>query len=79
MNKLSTNQTLQQTDRYPPVELEWLATTAFNHAVDYYLQDNDELCKRWAEQAFTIAQWLEDGGRLRDLLMEKYASLKLQD
>ncbi|OAK98096.1 SPO22-domain-containing protein [Phaeosphaeriaceae sp. SRC1lsM3a] len=66
-------------NRYPPTELEWLATTAFNHAVDYYLQENDTLCKKWAEQAFMLAQWLEDNGSLRDLLMEKYASLKLQD
>ncbi|KAF1916890.1 meiosis protein SPO22/ZIP4 like-domain-containing protein [Ampelomyces quisqualis] len=67
-----------ETGRYPPTELEWLATTAFNHAVDYYLQDDDRLCKKWAEQAFILAQWLEDHGALRDLLMEKYASLKLQ-
>lgn len=67
----------KETGRYPPTELEWLATTAFNHAVDYYLQDDDKLCKKWAEQAFILAQWLEDDGALRDLLMEKYASLKL--
>lgn len=68
----------KETGRYPPTELEWLATTAFNHAVDYYLQEDDKLCKKWAEQAFILAQWLEDNGALRDLLMEKYASLKLQ-
>ncbi|KAH8730487.1 meiosis protein SPO22/ZIP4 like-domain-containing protein [Phaeosphaeriaceae sp. PMI808] len=66
-------------NRYPPTELEWLATTTFNHAVDCFLQDNDEKCKQWAENAFILAQWLEDGGALRDVLMEKYASLKLQD
>lgn len=66
----------KQVDRYPPTELEWLATTAFNHGVDYYLQENDELCKKWADQAFILAQWLEDGGVLRDHLMEKFASLK---
>lgn len=68
----------KENGRYPPTELEWLATTSFNHAVDYYLQEDDKLCKKWAEQAFILAQWLEDNGALRDLLMEKYASLKLQ-
>ncbi|KAH7398979.1 meiosis protein SPO22/ZIP4 like-domain-containing protein [Phaeosphaeria sp. MPI-PUGE-AT-0046c] len=67
-----------EVNHYPPTELEWLSTTAFNHAVDYYLQENDALCKKWAEQAFMLAQWLEDNGTLRDLLMEKYATLKLQ-
>ncbi|KAH4247441.1 hypothetical protein HBI05_045310 [Parastagonospora nodorum] len=66
-----------ETDRYPATELEWLATTAFNHAVDYYMQENDEACTKWAQHAFVLSQWLEDGGALRDLLMEKYASLGL--
>ena len=68
----------KEVDRYPPTELEWLATTTFNHGVDYYLQEDDKSCKKWAEQAFILAQWLDDGGALRDVLMEKYASLKLQ-
>jgi hypothetical protein len=77
-NEVLADNAFKGVDRYPPTELEWLATSAFNHAVDYYLQDNDKDCKRWAEQAFVLAQWLEDDGTLRDLLMEKYASLKLQ-
>jgi hypothetical protein len=75
---ISADDSCKTADRYPPTELEWLATSAFNHSVDYYLQENDEGCKKWAHQAFILAQWLEDGGALRDLLMEKYASLKLQ-
>jgi hypothetical protein len=69
---------IKTVDCYPQTELEWLATSTFNHGVDYYLQDNDKECQRWAQQAFILAQWLEDKGALRDLLMEKYASLKLQ-
>jgi hypothetical protein len=68
----------KEVDCYPPTELEWLATTAFNHSVDYYLQDNDERCRKWANQAFILAQWLDDDGVLRTHLMEKFASLKLQ-
>jgi hypothetical protein len=75
----SADDEIKETDRYPRTELEWLATTTFNHAVDYYMQENDELCTKWAQHAFILAQWLEDGGSLRDLLMEKYASLGLSN
>jgi hypothetical protein len=54
-----------------------LATTTFNHSVDYYLQENDEMCRKWADQAFILAQWLEDDGALRTHLMEKFAGLGL--
>lgn len=59
------------------MELEWMATSAFNRAIDYYVGDDDANCKLWAEKAILIAQWLEDAGRLRDTLMEKYATLQL--
>ncbi|UPX15900.1 sporulation-specific protein 22 [Ascochyta rabiei] len=72
----STDEKLKQPDRYPATELEWLATSSFNRAVDYYLADNDTLCKEWAEKAMTVAQWLEDDGRLRDLLMGKFSALQ---
>jgi hypothetical protein len=64
-------------DCYPPTELEWLATTTYNRSVDYYAQDDDQKCKTWAEQSFLVAQWLGDGGKLRDTLMESYATLQL--
>lgn len=70
---------IKEAGRYPPTELEWLATTTFNHAVDYYLQENDDLCMKWAQQAFILASWLEDGDGLRGLLMERYASLGLSN
>lgn len=68
---------LKEGDPYPNVELEWLATTAFNHGVDYYLRENDKQCKEWAERAFVLAQWVDDKGSLRDALMGRYATLKL--
>jgi hypothetical protein len=75
----SADDEIKEDGRYPPTELEWLATSTFNHAVDYYLQENDKMCTKWAEQALVLASWLEDDGRLRDLLMEKYASLGLSN
>lgn len=53
-----------------------MATLAFNRAVDYYVGDNDAKCKVWAEKAMMVAQWLEDGGQLRDLLMGKFSVLQ---
>jgi hypothetical protein len=65
----------KEPNHYPSTELEWLATTSFNHAIDYYSQNNDEKCKAWAEKALTVSQWAEDGGRLNRVLMEKYSGL----
>jgi hypothetical protein len=68
----------QKPDRYPPTELEWLTTSTFNRAVDYYLQEDDANCKKWAEQSFVLAQWLEDDGLVRKLLLEKYSALQFE-
>ena len=65
----------QTQDRYPSVELEWLATTAFNLGVDYYVNENDAKAKVWAEKALSLTEWVEDGGNLKSSLMEKYSQL----
>ena len=56
-------------------ELEWVATTAFNRAVDFYCASQDEACRRWAEKALTIAELGDDGGALHHLLQAKYKGL----
>lgn len=60
---------------YPQEELEWLAATAFNKAVDFYCIDDDVRCRLWAENALSLAESAGDGGALRRLLMEKYKGL----
>lgn len=65
----------QSSDHYPSVELEWLATTSFNLAVDYYLQEVDPKAKAWAEKALSLTEWAEDGGQLKDALTERYSKL----
>jgi len=60
---------------YPREELEWLATTTFNHAVDYYCLSQDIECRRWAERALTLSALCQDGGSLRDSLQQKYQGL----
>lgn len=65
----------KEMNHYPAMELEWLATTTFNHGVDYYVQGNDTMCQEWGQKAMTLAQWAEDGGALKDVLMEKFSGL----
>lgn len=60
---------------YPYEEIEWIATTAFNHAVDFYCTEEDAKCKQWASRAISIASHLKDGHALRDILVEKLAGL----
>jgi hypothetical protein len=57
---------------YPPEELEWLATTTFNRAVDLYCASDDAACKRWAELALSVALFVDDGGELHGLLQVNY-------
>lgn len=69
----------KETECYPRTELEWLASTVFNRAVDYYLQENDDATKKWADQAFIVAQWIDDNGATRDNLMARFAHLKMSE
>ncbi|KAL6711348.1 sporulation-specific protein 22 [Coniothyrium glycines] len=65
-------------ERYPKTDLEWLAISTFNQAVDFFLREDDESdakTKLWAEKSFVIAQWIEDDGKIRDLLMERYSGM----
>lgn len=66
-------------ESYPKTELEWLATTVFNRAIDFYLQEVDNLAKKWAEKAFVLAQWIDDGGATRDFLMGRFSKLKFSE
>ncbi|RYP55629.1 hypothetical protein DL769_010097 [Monosporascus sp. CRB-8-3] len=61
---------------FPPLELEWLTTTAFNHGIDLYCNDESELSKNWIAHAFTLAHYHQDGGDLEALLQERYTKLK---
>ena len=65
----------QKTTRYPEEELEWVATTAFNQAVDFYCTSQDASCRQWAEKAVSLADLNDDNGRLHRLLQEKFLGL----
>ncbi|KAJ9210312.1 hypothetical protein DTO166G4_8087 [Paecilomyces variotii] len=61
---------------YPDDELEWLATMAFNRAVDLYLASADEDSRRWGRKAIELAQLVQyDGGCLSRLLKDRFDKL----
>ena len=66
---------MQKATPYPPEEIAWLSSTAFNRAVDFYSSSQDEACRRWAGKALEIASLSDDGGTLQDLLQEKFMGL----
>lgn len=61
---------------YPDDELEYLATTAFNKAIDYYCIQDDENCQVWAGAAVEISGFVGDGGALRGCLQERLLGLR---
>ncbi|RKF74152.1 Sporulation-specific protein 22 [Golovinomyces cichoracearum] len=63
--------------RYPSEELEWIATRAFNYAVDLYCCHDDERCLNWSGKALNIAQYCMDNGALKRTLQNKLVKMKL--
>ncbi|RAK74572.1 uncharacterized protein BO72DRAFT_530098 [Aspergillus fijiensis CBS 313.89] len=75
-----------QMTEFPAVEVQWMASVAFNRAVDFYLAGEDGECRRWAGKAIALADLLlvvvdgvggEDGGggALGELLRARYGKL----
>jgi hypothetical protein len=77
-------------EAYPPEELEWLASTAFNHAVDLWFagvedgangqEEGNEQARVWAEKALMLAGsvgGVGDGTQgLHKVLQDKWMKLK---
>ncbi|KAB8074482.1 meiosis protein SPO22/ZIP4 like-domain-containing protein [Aspergillus leporis] len=62
--------------RYPSDEIQWMATVAFNRAVDFYIASEEGDCRRWAEKAIELADLGEhECVTLKKLLRENYGKL----
>lgn len=74
----SPNSTRSTSTPYPKDELQWLATTAFNRAVEFFLVSADEECRRWAGKAIALADSIsgDDGCELGRLLRRNLARLQ---
>ena len=75
----TANDAQAQGQSYPAEELEWLATTIFNRAIDFYCSSQDAECRNWAERALNLAALCDDRGVLHGLLQSKFQSLVWQD
>ncbi|KAK3985786.1 meiosis protein SPO22/ZIP4 like-domain-containing protein [Cladorrhinum sp. PSN332] len=60
--------------QWPEEELEWMAATAFNHAIDCYGAHEIERARAWATRAIKLAQFCDDTG-LDEVLQTKYQRL----
>ncbi|KAI5246324.1 hypothetical protein E4T42_06428 [Aureobasidium subglaciale] len=68
-------------EKYPQEEIEWLVTTAFNHAVDLWFGDEDEgerEAESWAQKALMLAGRIGGVGvgGLHKVLQDKWMKLK---
>lgn len=61
---------------FPPLELEWMAATCFNHGLDLYGSNEDETSQKWLDFALSLAHFMQDGGVLERHLQERRTSLK---
>ena len=75
-NANSETEVVSQTD-YPPEELAHLAAVSFNQAMDFYSEEKDEICHRWAEKAIRLAKLMKDpeGDRLVKLFKDRIEGL----
>lgn len=62
---------------WPTEEVEWIASTAYNHSIDLWCHDQAEECRWWAEKAISLAHYSNDGGQLEAMLQERYIKNKL--
>lgn len=62
---------------WPTEEIEWFASTAYNHSVDLRLQDDAEASEEWARMAMTLAHYCNDGGHLEVTLQDMHVKYKL--
>jgi hypothetical protein len=70
---------LQQPESYPSDEVEWLAATSFNRAVDFYCASDDVNCRIWAEKSLTLSAVAGVGIGLHQVLTEKYQELRWEE
>ncbi|KAK0704841.1 meiosis protein SPO22/ZIP4 like-domain-containing protein [Lasiosphaeris hirsuta] len=61
---------------WPEEELQWMAATAFNHAIDCYSSHETERAEEWATKAINLSHYCNDEGGLERTLQEKYLQLK---
>lgn len=59
----------------PSAEVEWFASTTFNHAIDLHGRGEAAACHSWALKAMNLADYAGDSGGLKRVLEDKLAKL----
>ncbi|KAH7153095.1 meiosis protein SPO22/ZIP4 like-domain-containing protein [Dactylonectria macrodidyma] len=60
---------------FPSDELDWVVATTFNHAIDILARGDEALCHQWALKALDMAEYMDDGGDMRNVLQERVLKL----
>lgn len=70
---MARKQMERQREEFPETELQWLATTSFNRAVDLLSEGKHEACMEWVGGALELARYAADNGALHVNLTYKKA------
>lgn len=62
---------------WPAEDVNWFASTAYNHAIDMCGRDDMTECKHWAQKAMNLAHYCRDGGHLEGLMQDYYVKYNL--
>ncbi len=69
--RMAKRQQSKALEAFPETELQWLATTAFNKAVDLLSTGANESCMEWIQAALDLAYYAGDNGALHANLTAK--------
>ncbi|SPJ87099.1 related to transcription factors [Fusarium torulosum] len=62
---------------FPAEDLDWIIPTTFNHGIDILARGDQDLCQQWTLKALDLAEYVNDGGDMRDTLRERIVKLNL--
>ncbi|KAH7257673.1 meiosis protein SPO22/ZIP4 like-domain-containing protein [Fusarium tricinctum] len=62
---------------FPAEDLDWIIPTIFNHGIDILARGDRDLCQQWTLKALDLAEYVNDGGNMRDTLRERVVKLNL--
>ncbi|KAM0422754.1 hypothetical protein ACHAPD_001217 [Fusarium lateritium] len=62
---------------FPADDLDYIVAATFNHAVDISGRGDEGLCQQWVMKALELAEYMDDGGDMRESLLERAAEMRL--
>ncbi|RGP64107.1 transcription factor [Fusarium longipes] len=62
---------------FPADDLDYIVATTFNHAIDISTRGDEVLCQQWVLKALELAEYMDDGGDMRNILRERAVEMGL--